>query len=210
MKWSKNWCFQIVVLEKTLESPLDCKEIKAIYSGRKSTLNIHCKDQCWRWSSNSLATWCKELTHLKRPSCWEILRVGEGDDRGWDGWMASLNQRTWIWVSSGNWQWTGKPGVLQSLGWQRVIHDWATELKVWIIYRTHFWWPSGKESTCQHKRRRRHRFDPWVRKIPWTRKRQPSLVLLPGRSHEQRSLEGYSPWGHKRVRQGLATKYHTV
>ena len=64
---------------------------------------------------------------------------GEGDDRGWDGWMASLNQRTWIWVSSGSWQWTGKPGILQSMGLQRVRHDWATELKVWIIYRTqHF------------------------------------------------------------------------
>ena len=77
-------------------------------------LNIHCKDGCW--SSNTLATWCKELTHLKRPWCWERLKVGEGDDRGWDGWMASLNQWTWIWVSSGSWWWTGRPGVLQSWG----------------------------------------------------------------------------------------------
>ena len=61
----------------------------------KSTLNIHWKDLCWSWSSNSLATWCKEPTHWKKPWCWERLRAGgEGDDRGWDGWMASLTQWT--------------------------------------------------------------------------------------------------------------------
>ena len=76
--------------------------------------------------ANSLATWCKDLTHLKRPWCWERLKVGgEGDDRGWDGWMTSLTQRTWVWVSSGSWLWTG---VLQSMGSQRVGHDWVTEL----------------------------------------------------------------------------------
>ena len=63
-----------------------------------------------------MATWCEELTHLKRPWCWERLRAGgEGDDRRWDGWMASPTQWTWVWVSSGSWQWTGKPGMLQSL-----------------------------------------------------------------------------------------------
>ena len=61
----------------------------------KSTLNIHWKDLCWSWSSNTLATWCKEPTHWKKPWCWERLRAGgEGDDRGWDGWMASLTQWT--------------------------------------------------------------------------------------------------------------------
>ena len=54
------------------------------------------KDWCWSWNSNTLATWCKELTHLKRPWCGERLRAGgEGDNRGWDGWMASLTQWTW-------------------------------------------------------------------------------------------------------------------
>ena len=53
---------------------------------------------------------------------------GEGDDRGWDGWMASLTQWTWVWATSGSWWWTGKPGVLQSTGLQRVRHDWVTEL----------------------------------------------------------------------------------
>ena len=84
---------------------------------------------CWSWNSNTLATWCEELTHLKRPWCWERLKVGgEGDDRGWDGWMASLTQWTWVWVSSRSWWWTGRPGVLRFMGSQRVGHDWATEL----------------------------------------------------------------------------------
>ena len=96
---------------------------------RKWILNIHCKDWCWSWSSNTLATWCKKLTYLKRPWCWERLKaVGEGDDRGWDGWMASPTQWTWVWASSGSWWWTGRPGVLQSMGSQGVGHDWATEL----------------------------------------------------------------------------------
>ena len=84
---------------------------------------------CWSWESDTLATWCEELTHLKRPWCQERLRAGgEGDDRGWDGWRVSLTQWTWVWVGSGSWWWTGKPGMLQSMGLQRVGHDWATEL----------------------------------------------------------------------------------
>ena len=75
-----------------------------------------------------LTTWCEELTHWKRPWCWERLRMGEGDGRGWKSCMASLIWWTWVWVSSGSWWWTGKPGVLQSMESQRVGHDWATEL----------------------------------------------------------------------------------
>ena len=86
--------------------------------------NIHWKDWCWSWNSNTLVTWCKELTHWKRPRCWERLKSGgEGDDRGWDGWMASLTRWTWVWVSSRSWWWTGKPGMLQSTGLQWVGHD---------------------------------------------------------------------------------------
>ena len=71
------------------------------------------------WNSNPLATWCKELTHLKISWCWERLKAGgEGDDRGWDGWMASPTQCTWVWVNSGSYWWTGKPGMLQSMGSQ--------------------------------------------------------------------------------------------
>ena len=86
------------------------------------------KDWCWSWSSNTLATWYEELTHWKRPWRWERLKAGEGDDRGWDGWMASPTWWTWVWASSGSWWWTGKPGALQSMGLQRVNSDWATEL----------------------------------------------------------------------------------
>ena len=72
--------------------------------------------------------WCEELTHLKRPQCRGRLNAVEGDDRGWDGWMASLTQWTWVWVNSRSWWWTGRPGMLQSMGLQRVRHTWTTEL----------------------------------------------------------------------------------
>ena len=126
----KNWWFWTVVLEKTLESPLDSKEIKPIKKPvRKSVLNIHWKDWCWNWNSNTAATWCEELTHLKRPWCWDRLKAGaEGDNRGWDGWMASSTQWSWIWVSSGSWWWTGRPGMLQSMALQRFRDGWVTEL----------------------------------------------------------------------------------
>ena len=107
---------------------------------RKSVLNIHWKDWCWSWNSNTLAPWCEKLTHWKRPWCWETLKAGgEGDDRGWDGWMASLTQWTWVWVNSRSWCWTGRPGVLQSMGSQRMGHDWVAEL-TWYswIYVCHF------------------------------------------------------------------------
>ena len=76
-----------------------------------------------------LATWCEELTHWKRLWCWEWLRAGgEGDDRGWDGWMVSPTRWARVWVDSGGWWWTGRPGVLRFMGSQRVRHDWVTEL----------------------------------------------------------------------------------
>ena len=125
----KNWCFWTVLLEKTLESPLDCKEIQPVHpKGDQSWVFIGRTD-ARSWNSNTLATWCEELTHLKRPWCWERLRAGgEGDDRGWDGWMASSTQWTWVWVDSGNWWWTGRPGTLWFMGSQRVRNNWATEL----------------------------------------------------------------------------------
>ena len=89
---------------------------------------VHWKDLCWSWNSNSLATWCEEMTHLKRLWFWERLAAGgEGDNGGWDSWMASLTQWTWVWVSSGSWWWTGKPGMLQSMGWQSQtrLSDWT-------------------------------------------------------------------------------------
>ena len=81
----------------------------------------------WTANSSTLATWCKELTYWKRSWCWERLKVGgEGDDREWDGWMTSPAQWTCVWISSGSWWWTGRPGMLQSMGLQRVGHAWAT------------------------------------------------------------------------------------
>ena len=117
----KNWCFWTVVLEKTLESPLDCKEIQPVHPkgnqpwlfiGRidaeletPNPLATWCEElthlkRSWCWEILKV-TWCEELTHLKRPWCWEILKVGEGDDRGWDGWMASPTRWTRVWASSG-------------------------------------------------------------------------------------------------------------
>ena len=101
-------------------------------SWRKSVLNIHWKDWCWSWSSNTLTIWYEELTHWKRPWFGERLKAGgERDDRGWDGWVASLPQWTCVWASFGGWWWTGKPGVLQSMGSQRAGDDWVTELN-WL------------------------------------------------------------------------------
>ena len=93
---------------------------------RKTVLNIHCKN--WCWSSNPLATWCEVPTHWKRLWCWERLRAGgEAGNKGWDGWMASLTQWTWVWANSKR-QWkTGKSGMLQSMGLQRVGHNWVTK-----------------------------------------------------------------------------------
>ena len=123
----KNGCFWTVVLEKTLQSTLDCKEIQSIlkeispeYSLEGLMLNL---------KRQYFGHLMQKLTHWKRPWCWERLKAGgERDDRGWDGWMASPTQWTWVWSSSWNWWWTGKPGMLQSMGSQRVGHDWATEL----------------------------------------------------------------------------------
>ena len=129
----KKWYFWTVVLEKTLESPLDCKKIQPVHpKGNQSWVFIGRTDVEVE-TPNTLATWCKELTHLKRPWCFERLRAGEGDDRGWDGWMASPTQRTYVWVNSGSWWWTGRPGMLRSMGSQRVGHNWATELNLLVI-----------------------------------------------------------------------------
>ena len=132
-------------MEKTLESPLDCKEIQSVHpEGNQSWIFIGRTDA--EAETNNLATWCEELIHWKRPWCRERLKAGgEGDDRGWDGWMASLTQWTWVWVNSKSWWWTGRPGVLKSMGSQRVGHDWATELN-WGMFI--FFLPIGLWASC--------------------------------------------------------------
>ena len=123
----KNWCFWTEVLEKTLESPLDCKEIQP----------VHSEDQPWDFFGSNDAKAETPVLWPPHATSWLIGKDsdaeglgagGEGDNRGWDGWMASPTQRTWVCVNSGSWWWTGRPGVLKSMGLQRVGHNGATEL----------------------------------------------------------------------------------
>ena len=125
----KNWCFWTVVLEKTLESPLDCKEIQPVHSKG---------DQSWIFIGRTDAEaeipilWPPDVknwligTDPDAEKDWRQKEKGMTED--WDGWMASPTQWTWVWLNSGSWWWIGRPGVLQSMGSQRVGHDWATEL----------------------------------------------------------------------------------
>ena len=122
----KNWCFWTVVLEKTLENPLDCKEIQPSIL---KEISPGCSLE-----GLMLKLKLQYIGHLLPRVDWleKTLTLGgiegEGDDRGWDGWMASLTQWTWVCVNSRSWWWTGRPGVLWFMGSQRVRHDWATEL----------------------------------------------------------------------------------
>ena len=123
--------------------------LRVPWTARRSVLGVLWKDWCWSWKSNTLATWCEELTHEKRPWCWERLRAGgEGDDRGWDGWMASPTQWTWVWVNSRSWWWTGRPGVLQFMGSQRVGHDWVAELNWIALLTSNLCFLSSAKSLC--------------------------------------------------------------
>ena len=144
----------------------------------------------WLWRSKT--TWWKELTHWKRPWYWERLKeAGEGYNRGWDSWMASPTQWTWVWASSGSWWYKYihqfvSVKFVQSMGSQRVRHDWVTNLKT--IGGT-----NGKEPTWQYRRCKRHGFDSWVGKISKRKAWQLTPIFLPGESHGQGSLLGYSP-----------------
>ena len=118
----KKWCFWTVVLKKTLESPLDSKEIQPVHpKGNQSWIFIGRTDAKAE-TPNTLTTWCEELTHWKRPWRWESLKArGDGNDRGWDGWMASSTQWTWVWVNSGRWWWKG--GLAFCSPWGRIESD---------------------------------------------------------------------------------------
>ena len=134
----KNWCFWTVLLEKAPESPLDCKEIQPVHpKGDQSWVFIGRTDVEVEtpilWPPD-VKNWLKR--RIRRTWCWERLKAGgEGDNRGWDGWTASPTQWTWVWVNSRSWWWTGRPSVPQSMGSQRVGHDWATELN----WKEHQW-----------------------------------------------------------------------
>ena len=126
----KNWWFWTVVLEETLESPLDWKEIQPVHpKGNQPWIFIGRTDA----EAETPILWLSDVKNwlIAKFWCWERLRVGgEGDDKGWDGWMASLTQWTWVCVSFRSWWWTGRPAVLQCMGLQRVEHNWATKLKL--------------------------------------------------------------------------------
>ena len=128
----KNCCFWTVVLEKALESLLDCKDIQPVHPKGNQSWIFTGRTDTEAETPIFLATWCKEPTHFKRPWCWERLKVGgEGDNREWHGWMASLTQWTWVWVSSRSWGWTGSLACCSPWG-RGVGHDWATELN-WTL-----------------------------------------------------------------------------
>ena len=124
----KNWCFWTVVLEKTLESPLDCKETQPVHSEGDQPWDFFGRNDA---KAEAPVLWPPHAKSwlIGKDWCWEGLGAGgEGDNRGWDGWMASLTRWTWVWVNSRSWWWTGRPGVLWFMGSQRVGHDWGTEL----------------------------------------------------------------------------------
>ena len=141
LSWNEAHSF----LAWTLEANLATVHFPSLTSHSFCTLNIYWKDWCWSWSSNTLATWCEDLTHWKRPWCWERLKAGGEEDNRGDGWMVSPTQWTWVWVNSGSWWWTVRPGMLQSMGLQRVGHNWATELnwtqELWQRYTMRLLFP---------------------------------------------------------------------
>ena len=168
---------------------------------KESVLNIHWKDWCWSWNSNTLATWFEELTHQKRPWCWEILKAGERDSRGWDGWMASLTQWTWVWASSKSWWWTGRPGVLWSLGSQSDMTEqlnW-THRKCGIALfkeKKRILCMSADLSLCHLHRKTS------VRKYSKKKKRKYSITQVCsylGNPMDRRNQAGLSLWGHKEL-----------
>ena len=117
----------------------------------KSVLGVHWKEWCWSWNSNTLATWCEADSFEKTLMLGKIEGRKKGDDRGWDGWMASPTQWTWVWVDSRSWWWTGRPGMLRFVGSQRVGRDWATEL-IWShlpSWTSEFYWESGSRDSLE-------------------------------------------------------------
>ena len=124
----------------------------------------------------------------------------EGDDRGWDGWMASLTRWTWVWVNSGSWWWTGRPGVLRFMGLQRVGHDWATDL-IWSERKSYFkvylYHSLGASLVAKMVKNLPAIQETLLGKIHWRKEWLLSPVFLPRESHRQKSLAGSSPWCHK-------------
>ena len=120
-RYSSKYMYHLFFIHLSVKGHLCCFHALAVVNSAAMNTGS--------WNPNTLATWCKELTHWKRLWCWERLKVGEEDNRKRDGWMSSRTWWTWVSASSGSWWWTGKPDAPQSTGSQWVRHDWATELK---------------------------------------------------------------------------------
>ena len=124
----KNWCFRTVVLEKTLEHPLDCKDIQPV-SPKEISPEYSLEELMLKLKLQYFGHLMRITNSLEKTLMLERWKAGgKGDDRGWDGCMTSPTQWTWVWVNSRSWWWTGKPGMLQSMGSQVVGHNWVTEL----------------------------------------------------------------------------------
>ena len=121
--------FELWYWRRLFESPLDCKEIQPVHPKGNQSWIFFGKTNA---EAETPVLWSHDAKnwHLKRPWCWEWLKAGEGEDREWNGWMTSPIQWAWVWVSSGSCWWTGSPGVLQSMGSQRVGCDWTELIKV--------------------------------------------------------------------------------
>ena len=195
----KNWYFWTVVLEKTLESPLDCKEIQPVHPKGNQPWVFIGRTDGWSWNSSTLSTWWEELTHLKRLWFWKRLTVGgEGNNGGWDVWMASPTQWTWVWVNSGSWWWTERPSVLQSMGSQRVGHDSNWSELNWLLSVGFPGSSDGKESACSAG-------DlgsiPGLGRYPGGEHGNPLQYSCLENPQGQRNLAvaDYSPWGQKEL-----------
>ena len=180
----KNWCSWTVVSEKILESPLDCKEIKPVDpKGNQSWIFIGKTDA----EAEAPILWPSDAKNWltgKGPDLGKDWKQEEkGNDREWEGWMTSPTQWTWVWASSSSWWRTGKTCMLQSMGFQRVGHNWGTELTDWHSL------PGGSVV----KNLPASQIWPLDQEDPWRRNWQPTPVFLPGESHGQRRLAGYSP-----------------
>ena len=130
------WCWRRLLRITWTARRSNQSVLKEINTEYTFSIGLMLKDWCWSWNSNTLATWCKEPTHWKRPWYWERLRAGgEGDDRGWDGCMATPTLWTWVRVNPGSWWWTRRPGVLQFMGSQSQtrLSDW-TELNWYLLH----------------------------------------------------------------------------
>ena len=195
----ESWTIKKVECQRIDAFELWCwrRLLRVPWTVRRSVLGVHWKDWYWSWNSNTLATWCEELTHWKRPWCWERLKAGgEGDDRGWDGWMASLTQWTRVQelVMDREASSAAVHGVAKS---QTQLSNW-TELTENVLktFGSHPGSSDSKESTCSAGD-----LDliPELGRSPGGGRGNPLQYSCLENPHGQRSMAGYSTWGCKEL-----------